>query len=155
MATTSDYVDLCEFLQHAWAQIGIDVQVEVMPSAVQREKVSRSQVMLFRKSWLADYPDAENFLGLFKSSNFCPQGPNYTHFKSELFDSYYNEAIHAVNDSLRWKLYTQMDSLIMNESPIIPLFYDQVSHFIRNEVVDFETNPLNMLELKRTSKVAN
>jgi ABC-type transport system substrate-binding protein len=155
LATTSDYVDLCEFLQHAWAQIGIDVQVEVMPSAVQREKVSRSQVMLFRKSWLADYPDAENFLGLFKSSNFCPQGPNYTHFKSELFDSYYNEAIHAVNDSLRWKLYTQMDSLIMNESPIIPLFYDQVSHFIRNEVVDFETNPLNMLELKRTSKVAN
>lgn len=155
LATTSDYVDLCEFLQHAWAEIGLRIEVDVMPSAAHREAVARSQVMMFRKSWLADYPDAENFLGLFRSINFCPKGPNYTHYRSVEFDSLYNTAIATVNDSVRWELYAEMDSLIMDASPVIPLFYDQVSHFIRKEVVSFETNSLNMLDLKRTRKELN
>jgi peptide/nickel transport system substrate-binding protein len=48
-----------------------------------------------------------------------------------------------------------MDSLVMDASPVIPLFYDQVSHFVRKEVVSFETNSLNMLDLKRTRKELN
>jgi peptide/nickel transport system substrate-binding protein len=36
---------------------------------------------LFRASWIVDYPDAENYLSLFYSNNFSPNGPNYTHFK--------------------------------------------------------------------------
>lgn len=152
LSTTSDYVDLCEFLQFEWRKIGITCEIEVLAGASHREKVSKSQAQLFRKSWLADYPDAENFLGLFYSENFCPGGPNYTHFKSAQFDSLFVLSRKQKDLEKRTELYEKMDSLIMMEAPVIPLFYDQVSHFIRPEVTQFETNAINMLDLKETKK---
>lgn len=151
ISTTSDYVDLCEYLQHAWKEIGLNVQIDVLAGSAHREKVAKSQLMLFRKSWLADYPDAENFLGLFYSENFCPDGPNYTHFKNAEFDSLF-EASALLEGEERYSAYRQMDSLVMGSSPIIPLFYDQVSHFLSKDVVDFPTNAVNMLDLKRVQK---
>lgn len=152
LSTTSDYVDLCEFLQFQWGQLGIKIEVDVLASASHREKVSKSQALMFRKSWLADYPDAENFLMLFNSSNFCPNGPNYTHYSNEAFDSLYTEASLSTLPEERQQIYRKMDSLVMAESPVIPLFYDQVSHFVREEVKAFETNGVNMLDLRKTRK---
>lgn len=152
VSTTADYVDLCEYIQHNLADIGITVNIDILPGSAHRESVSKSKVNFFRKSWLADYADAENFLGLFYSKNFCPSGPNYTHYKNPEFDLLFEKAGGEVNDSTRYILYQQMDSLVMDDSPVIPLFYDQVSHFVSNEVVSFETNPVNMLNLKTTIK---
>jgi peptide/nickel transport system substrate-binding protein len=136
-------------LQHQWSKIGITINVEVLSGSVHREKVAQSQAILFRKSWLADYADEENFLMLFHSKNFAPNGPNYTHYTNAQFDALYDQALETNHPAERQKLYQQMDSLIAEDLPVIPLFYDQVTHFIRNEVVDFETNPVNMLNLTR------
>ncbi|MFM9004538.1 MAG: hypothetical protein ACKOSR_03410 [Flavobacteriales bacterium] len=40
----------------------------------------------------------------------------------------------------------------MQDAPVIPLYYDQVSHFIRNNVHGLETNPVNMLDLRPVRK---
>ena len=149
ISTTSDYADLCEFLQHEWQKLGIRTEVDVMAGPVHREKVAKSQVAVFRKSWLADYPDAENFLLLFHSRNHAPGGPNYTHYRNADFDALYDEANSTVNDSLRYAIYRRLDSLVMHDVPVLPLYYDRVTHFVRNEVVDFPTNPVNMLDLSR------
>lgn len=151
ISSTSDYVDLCEYLQHAWQKIGLKVEIDVLAGSAHREKVAKSQLMMFRKSWLADYPDAENFLGLFYSKNFCPDGPNYTHFKNQEFDALF-EASSLMALPEREKAYRKLDSLVMSSSPVIPLFYDQVSHFVSKDVIDFPTNPVNMLDLKRVQK---
>lgn len=152
ISTTGDYVDLMEFIQHELSQIGIPVTVNVLQSGPHREMVAKSRLAVFRKSWFADYADAENFLALFYSPNFCPSGPNYTHFKSEQFDSLFIQAGHEVNDFKRLKLYRQMDSLVMEQSPIIPLYYDQVSHFVRKEISGLQTNPVNMIDLSTVKK---
>jgi len=89
LATTSDYTDLMEFVQHAWEKIGIRAEVKVMQPAAFREATARAQVHAFRKSWLADYADPENFLGVFTSSNFSPVGPNYTHYSNAQYDLLY------------------------------------------------------------------
>jgi peptide/nickel transport system substrate-binding protein len=60
---------------------------------------------VFRASWVADYPDAQNYLSLFYSKNFTPNGPNYTHFKNEEFDRMYENAMTETNDSSRIELY--------------------------------------------------
>ena len=80
MGTKPDMADLAGALQHIWAGHGIDVAVDIAPSSIDAERVARSQVPMFRKSWLADYPDAENFLSLFMPDRWCPNGPNYTHY---------------------------------------------------------------------------
>ncbi|MBI1266139.1 MAG: ABC transporter substrate-binding protein [Cryomorphaceae bacterium] len=152
LSTTSDYVDIIEFLQHQWRKIGIEISVDVLAGPAQREQVSSSNALLFRKSWLADYADAENFLGTFISKNFCPNGANYTHYGNAKYDELYSSAAQAKTDSARFAIYREMNGMIANDVPVIPLFYDQVSHFIRKDVSDFSTNAINMLDLKRTKK---
>ncbi len=152
LSTTADYVDLCEYMQHAYGKLGIKIAIDILPTSTQREYVSKSKVIAFRKSWLADYADAENFLGLFYSENFCPQGPNYTHFASAEFDSLFVQARQTTNEFERADMYARMDSIVMAHAPIIPLFYDQVSHFVRHEVSGLQTNAINMLDLKRVRK---
>ena len=119
--------------------------------ATHRQMVATSKLDFFRGSWIADYADAENYLALFYSKNFCPNGPNYTHFKNENFDLLYELAIQQTNDSIRYALYKQMYQIILDEEPIVPLYYDQVISFVSN-IHQFESNGMNMLNLKSVEK---
>ncbi|MDC3354297.1 ABC transporter substrate-binding protein, partial [Flavobacteriaceae bacterium] len=152
LTTDSNYLDLCEYLQREMQKIGIDIQVEVMPTASLRQAKSSGKLELFRASWIADYPDAENYLSLFYSKNFSPNGPNYTHFKNKTYDSLYNQAMASSIDSLRIQKYRQMDDLVMREFPVIPLYYDEVIRFIQKDVRGMEINPINLLVLKHVYK---
>ena len=46
----------------------------------------------------------------------------------------------------------QLEDIIHSETPIIPLYYDQVMHFIRSNIKNFPTNSVNMLDLRRVKK---
>ncbi len=148
LTTTSDYLDLCEFLQHDLENIGIHLSLEVSTGASFRDFVANSKLPFFRGSWIADYPDAENYLALFYSKNFSPGGPNYTHFHNAVYDSLYEKSMQTTNDSIRIKIYKKMDQIIIDNAVIVPLYYDRVIDFTQNNIVNFETNPLNLLELK-------
>jgi len=154
LGTTADYVDLCSAIQHGWEEIGITVQVDLAASSVQRERVSTSKIEMFHKSWLADYADAENFLGLFRQVNFSPGGPNYTHFYSPEYEQIFDSSMMMVDDAERWEMYKGLDSIIFANTPIIPLFHDQVTHFVRSEVEGWIMSPVNRLDLRRVKKRA-
>ncbi len=152
ITTTSNYLSFCEFIQRELQKLGISVNVDVIPAATLKDAKANGKLDLFRASWVADYPDAENYLSLYYSKNFAPNGPNYTHYKSELFDTWYERAYTITNPEAREELYTKMDSLVMSEAPIIPLFYDEVVRFTRKEVSGLGINPINLLDLKRVKK---
>jgi peptide/nickel transport system substrate-binding protein len=107
---------------------------------------------MFRSNWIADYPDAENYLSLFYSKNFSPAGPNYTHFHSLTFDSYYEKSFEVNDAHQRSKLYQTMDSLAMSRNPLIPLYYDQVVRFTQKQVEGLTLNPINVLKLRKVRK---
>ena len=152
LCTTADYLDISEFIQHQLAQVGIPIEVEVFPGAAFREMMANSKMMLFRGSWVADYADPENYLSLFLSQNFSPQGPNYTHFSNATFDSLYTQALHEPSFALRTKLYSAMDSLVISHAPVIPLFYDKVVRFVNPSIEGMKSNPMNLLTLKKVKK---
>lgn len=153
LSTTSDYLDIAEFIQHQLADVGIPLRVEVFPGPAYREMMASSRLRLFRGSWVADYADAENYLSLFLSENFSPGGPNYTHFANSEFDSLYQKALRISSDAERYVVYNQMDSLAMSQVPVVPLFYDKVVRFVNPRVEGMTTNPMNMLNLKRVRKI--
>ena len=152
IATDANYLDLCEYLQRELQKIGIDLKIEVMPTASLRQAKSSGKLELFRASWIADYPDAENYLSLFYSKNLSPNGPNYTHYENSKFDLLYEKALGTLAEDQRQKRYRQMDSLVNSEHPIIPLYYDQVIRFVQKNVEGMEINPINLLVLKTISK---
>ena len=152
IGTNSQYLDLCEYIQGELEKLGISITIDVMPPATLRQLKSSGELDIFRASWVADYPDAENYLSLFYSPNFTPNGPNYTHFKNVVFDSLYLEAQKISEISKRKLLYTQMDSIIISQAPIVPLYYDIAVRFVSKKISGLGINPQNFLVLKRVKK---
>ena len=147
--TTKEYVDIAKFVQSALTEIGLVCKVEEMMPAALREKRANGNLPFFRSSWVADYPDAENYLSLFTTINFTPQGPNYTHYSNEKFDELYQKSLTCNDLQERAKIYHEMDSLMMTEAPVVILFYDEVLRFVNKNVEGLGSNPTNMLNLKR------
>ncbi|MEI6124328.1 MAG: ABC transporter substrate-binding protein [Bacteroidota bacterium] len=152
LSTTSSYLDLCEYLQQQLGEIGMKIKVDVNPPATLREMIAKSKLSFFRASWIADYPDMENYLSLFYSKNFCPQGPNYTHFSNAKFDELFEKSRTLTNDSLRTAVYTEMDRLLMDEAPVVILYYDMVLRFTQKNIRGLGNNPMNLLTLKKVQK---
>ncbi len=155
LTTTSNYLSFCEFIQREIQKIGINVNVDVIPPSSLKDAKANGQLDFFRASWVADYPDAENYLSLFYSKNFAPNGPNYTHYTSNEFNQLYEASYLETNPEIRAQLYTKMDSLVMAAAPIVPMFYDEVVRFTRKEVNGLGINPTNLLELKRVKKTTS
>ncbi len=153
IGTNSQYLDLCEYVQRELEKLGIVVTIDVMPPSTLRQMKSSGELDVFRASWIADYPDAENYLSLFYSHNFAPDGPNYMHFKNEAYDSLYVKSLSISNIDERKLLYTQMDSIIVEEAPVVPLFYDMAVRFVNKKVSGLGINPQNFLILKHVRKI--
>ena len=155
LTTTSNYLSFCEFIQREIEKIGLTVNVDVIPASSLKDAKANGQLDFFRASWIADYPDAENYLSLYYSKNFAPFGPNYTHYNNEEFDRLYEKSYLETDPKKRTELYTKMDSLVMSTAPIVPLFYDEVVRFTRKSVKGLGINATNLLELKTVSKSKN
>ncbi len=148
ICTTSDYLDICEYIQNELSKVGVIVEVEVVTGLSYREMLANSRMQMFRASWIADYADAENYLALFYSPNFCPSGPNYTHFKNITYDKLYQLALNEPDIIKRNKLYLKMDQVIIDEACTIPLFYDVAIRFVQKNITSLSINPMNLLNLK-------
>lgn len=152
ITTTSNYLSFCEYIQKELQKTGLTVHVDVIPAATLKEAKANGKLDLFRASWVADYPDAENYLSLYYSENFAPKGPNYTHFKNVQFDEWFEKSFTETNTKQRELLYSKMDSLVMQKAPVVPLFYDEVIRFTRKNISGLGINPINLLDLKRVKK---
>jgi len=147
LVTIPIYADIGSYVAKQLEEVGIPVQVEVVQKSLLLEQTAKSQALFFRGSWIADYPDAENYMAMFYSKNPAP--PNYTRYSNTAFDVLYNKALQETNDSLRFALYRQMDQLVIDDAPVVPIWYDMAIHLVNNNVVNFRPNALNLLELRR------
>ena len=153
LGTVAETKEITEYLQKKWAEIGVQVTIDVSQGAAHQENVDNGRAGFFTKSWLGDYPDAENYLALFYSKNFSPAGPNKTHFKSTAYDRLYERAQLEQDVEKRYDLYRQMDRIIVEECPVIPMYYDEVVRLTQNNVQGLKPNPMNQLVLERVRKL--
>ncbi|MFC0774912.1 ABC transporter substrate-binding protein [Terrimonas alba] len=147
LLTIALYADMADFIAKELEGIGIRVQVETVQKSLLLEMTSNSRALFFRGSWIADYPDAENYLSVFYSKNPAP--PNYTRYKNPRFDELFEKALVEENDSIRYRLYQQADQMVMSDAPVVPLWYDKVIHLVQPSVTGFKPNALNLLELRK------
>ncbi len=148
LLTIAIYAEMANFIAHQLDELGITVQVETVQKSLLLEMTSNSTALFFRGSWIADYPDAENYLSVFYSKNPAP--PNYTRYKNPRFDALFEKALMEESDSLRYKLYQQADQLMINDAPVVPLWYDKVVRLVQTSIKGFQPNALNLLELRKT-----
>jgi len=153
LATTEQYLELAEYIQSQLAQFGIKIKIDVQKASVLSEAIANSKINFFRKSWVGDYPDEENFLSLFYSKNWSPNGFNYTHYYNPQFDILFEKSQTETNDSIRYRYYQQMDQLLIDNAPVVPLYYDQVVRLVNKNINGLTSNSMNMLSLKKVKKI--
>ncbi|HEY6505249.1 MAG TPA: ABC transporter substrate-binding protein [Chitinophagaceae bacterium] len=149
LLTIPIYAEMANFIARQLEEVGIKVQVETVQRSLLFEMTSNSTALFFRGSWIADYPDAENYLSVFYSKNPAP--PNYTRYKNPQFDALFEKALPEENDSLRYRLYQQADEIMINDAPVVPLWYDKVIWMVQTTISGFKPNALNLLELRRVT----
>lgn len=151
--TTENYLEQTEFIQSQLAENNIKISISVDKASVLKQAVASCEYNLFKKSWVGDYADEENFMSLFYSKNFAPIGSNYTHYKNPEFDILFEKVIKEQNRAVKNSLYQQMDKMLIDDAPIVPLYYDQIIRLVNQNISGLSTNPMNLLNLKAVKKV--
>lgn len=146
LLTIPIYSELASFIARELDNVGINVKVEAIQKGLLLEQTAKSEAVFFRASWIADYPDAENYLSVFYGRNPAP--PNYTRYENPAYDKLYEQALTVTNDTMRQELYRKMDRMIIDDAPIVPLWYDEVIHLVQPNVKGFHPHGLNLLELR-------
>jgi oligopeptide transport system substrate-binding protein len=148
LLTIPVYADFASFIARELESVGIGVQVEVIQKSLLLEETAKSQALFFRASWIADYPDAENYLSVFYSKNPAP--PNYTRYRNSAYDSLYEKSLEEVDPERKTALYQALDQMLIRDAPVVPLWYDEVFRLVSPRVRSFSPNSLNLLELRHT-----
>ena len=139
---------LGEFLQQAWQDLGLTVELQTREGATARELIYRGQAELWRASWVADHPDAENFYLLFACDQLSPDGPNTTHHCDPAFD-----ALLARLQSDAATSTVPLEDHLARELPVLPLFHYRTLRLLQPNIRHLPTEHLTgRLDLKRVVK---
>ena len=137
-----------ESVQAQLKDIGIDAQLDFMQASTMRSSQVGGELPFWRGNWGADYFDPENFMALFYSKNHSPMGPNYTHYQNAAADSLYELAMKLTDFEVRKKLYNEMEQIVLEDSPMIILYYNQIVYLKNKKVTRMYIDGLNTMILK-------
>lgn len=147
LSTVSSYLDLCEYVQGSLAKVGWTITVNVLPPSSIRAQKSTGELDFFRASWIADYPDAENYLMLFYGPNSAPSGPNYSRVNSTAYNALYEQLVVSTHEEERIAVMQRAGTFIYEQALCVPLYYDQSMRVMPNELHSVKGNALNQLIL--------
>lgn len=148
LVVANNYKQMCNYIQRKLREVGLNVQVDAVSKSVHRKDMATFQTNFFLKNWTADFPDPTNFYQLFYSKNFAPDhGPNYTHFVNSEYDRLFEELLAESRDTVKWEIYDRLESILLDDAPVVPLFYDETVRFFSNNVSGIKANSMNQLDL--------
>ena len=141
------FIELAELLSNQLNTAGFEVEIKLHPADMMMQLAAQGKLGFFRRSWMADYPDAENYLACFYSKNGSP--PNYTRFSNSNYDKLYERLVREMQPEVRKQIVKQLELILIEESPIVPIFYDQSIRLVQNKIRGLEQNVVNSLDLRR------
>jgi len=99
--------------------LGIEIKVDSMPFKSRLQKMQNKEFQIVYAGWGPDYNDPMTFLDMFETGN----GNNHTSYSSAAYDALLASARTETNNAKRYDIYKQMETLLMKDLPIAPVFY--------------------------------
>ncbi len=94
----------------------------------------------YRLGWGPDYPVPETYLApLYESDNTS----NYSRYSNEQFDEAVAQGDTAPSLEEAIPFYQQAEDIIVDELPVIPMFWGQTTAVWSENVEEFVWNPIN------------
>ncbi len=111
---------------------------------------------LYRDGWVADYPSPESFLSIFygepvPSDTTQMSFPNTTRYINKEYDRYYKLGRDSRNQDSAYLYFLKAEQVLINDAPIIPLWYESNYRLISSRLKNFHVNPLKIFDFKKVS----
>jgi ABC-type oligopeptide transport system substrate-binding subunit len=129
-----------EFVRKSWARLGIDLKPKFITDWAQFEDYLKSDsLQIYRYAWFADIPDPDDML----RPLFSGDSPfNFTRHRDELVDRMLKEALGMVDPIARAERYRQIESMMLESCPIIPLIHMSIDLVYQANVMGIAVNAL-------------
>lgn len=148
ISTSQWHRQIAEVLQQQWrATLGIEVRIQNQEWKVFTATVRQGDYDLARGSWIADYADAGNFLGIWDSAS--PN--NRTGFADPGVDSLIAASAREIDPVRREQLLQTIETrVVQDEAIILPVYYFAITNLFDDAKWDgLEPDALNQLDLRR------
>lgn len=126
--------------------LNLEVKLKILPFAQHLENIETGQVDFWRAGWIADYPDPENFLNLLWSIHIPEEGQksylNSFRFDNKEFDKYFTQALKTIDRGKRYELYRKAENIMLEEAPMMVLFYDTDQRLLQSKIRNFPQNAM-------------
>lgn len=127
--------------------LNIDIELNVIEHSAITDKCLSGNYAMIRLSWVADFPSPENFLWMFysKQSSFQPGEntyPNITRYYNPKFNENYEKALAAATIEEQTQYFQAAESIMMQDAPIIVLWYDECYRLLQQHVENLPNNPM-------------
>ena len=129
-----------KFVREAWKKMGISVEAKYITDWTEFSGYIKSDAaQIYRYAWFADMPDPDSFL----YPLFASESPaNFSRYQNKTVDQMLLDA-RGINEPVkRAQLYQQIEALVLQSSPIIPLFYLSIDRVYQSSVQGVQLNAI-------------
>lgn len=133
--------------------LNIEIQLEGVSFEEKLEDQKFANGDLFRSSWFAEYYSPESFLmtaygKTVPEDSTQPSLTNYSRYKSEEFDELFESAQMSDEIVERYSLFSEAESVLMEDAPYIILWYEETIKIIYSNVRNLKLNEMNSYTFK-------
>ena len=115
--TQANHRAIAEAIQQMWRKnLGVEITLR---NEEWKVYLTTQHDTLQRAGWIADYVDPHVFLEIWTTGN----GNNDTLWSNAEYDRLFQQALTAKNDTERYEIYQKMDAILVDEVPVIPIYF--------------------------------
>ena len=135
--TNSNNKQVAEAIQEMWRRnLGVTIDLMNEEWKVYLDSQHTHNYQMERSAWIADYPDPHVFLEIYETGN----GNNDTLWSNADYDRLLHEALRAKDDATRYEIYQKMDAILVDECPVIPIYYYTRPYLMSTKVKGYSPN---------------
>lgn len=133
---------IAQAVQDMWkTNLGIDVQLQSQEFKVLIATRNDKNYEMARDGWVADYADPMTFLDMLQSTS----GQNNSGYNNPEYDKLIVAAKAEQDANKRLEMLHKAEDILMEDMPVITLFYDTQPMGIKDYVKDVRTTPLGFI----------
>lgn len=139
--TQDDNKRIAVVIAAMWKQaLGAEVRLvnEEWKVFLQNRRLKRV-TQVFRSSWIGDYDDASAFAEILRSTH----GRNDSGYVSARYDGLLDEAAREADAGRRRASLEAAERLMLDEAPILPIYYYASKHLVKPRVLGWQDNILD------------
>lgn len=122
---------IAQAVQSMWREhLGIEVGIINQDWQVYLDSQRRGAYEVSRSAWVGDYADPMTFLGMWTKGN----GNNMTGWSSDRYEELLRKSAQTGDATERFSILKEAETVLMDELPIIPIYWYAHSYLIRPEV---------------------